>query len=261
MQRHGERLQDEQEVLSHLADIVIDAYAAESAVLRALAADGAARRRQPCTWRRRPPSCTKRPGASSCRRAAPWRRWPRATPLRVHLAALRRLLKLDPGEPGRGAAPTRRCRGRRRRLSVRVTARSERPGDSRRRGALWHTDGCEGAGDSCVALAVAGRDRPGAGLRAAGIARRRLPAQGRRGTGPQGRVLPRRRRLAGQAGRRRHLPAAHLLRHRSRLRAAGAAPAARGADPADDADLHRQDCARWSGSAISSSCCAAPRRS
>ncbi len=40
MQRHGDGLQHEQEVLSSLADIVIDAYAAESAVLRALAATG-----------------------------------------------------------------------------------------------------------------------------------------------------------------------------------------------------------------------------
>ena len=38
MQRHGDALQHEQEVLSSLADIVIDAYAAESAVLRAVAA-------------------------------------------------------------------------------------------------------------------------------------------------------------------------------------------------------------------------------
>jgi len=37
MQRHGDALQHEQEVLSSLADIVIDAYAAESAVLRAAA--------------------------------------------------------------------------------------------------------------------------------------------------------------------------------------------------------------------------------
>ena len=74
--------------------------------------------------------------------------------------------------------------------------------------------------------------RPGGGVRPAGIARRRLPAQGRRGARPQGRVLPRRRRLAGQARRLRHLPAAHLLRRRSRLRAAGAAAAARGAHPA-----------------------------
>jgi alkylation response protein AidB-like acyl-CoA dehydrogenase len=37
MQRFGEKLQDEQEVLTYLADILIDTYAAESAVLRALA--------------------------------------------------------------------------------------------------------------------------------------------------------------------------------------------------------------------------------
>ena len=37
MQRYGEKLQDEQEVLSYLADILIDTYAAESAVLRAQA--------------------------------------------------------------------------------------------------------------------------------------------------------------------------------------------------------------------------------
>jgi alkylation response protein AidB-like acyl-CoA dehydrogenase len=37
MQRYGDQLQDEQEVLSYIADIVIDAYAAESAVLRAQA--------------------------------------------------------------------------------------------------------------------------------------------------------------------------------------------------------------------------------
>jgi len=40
MQRHGDALQHEQEVLSSLADIIIDAYAAESAVLRAAAATG-----------------------------------------------------------------------------------------------------------------------------------------------------------------------------------------------------------------------------
>ncbi len=40
MQRHGDALQHEQEVLSSLADIVIDTYAAESAVLRAAAATG-----------------------------------------------------------------------------------------------------------------------------------------------------------------------------------------------------------------------------
>ena len=95
MQRHGERLQDEQEVLSHLADIVIDAYAAESAVLRALAA-------------------TARPGDASLHVAAATAVVHEASgrielsarsalaalaegdTARVHLAALRRLLKLAP---------------------------------------------------------------------------------------------------------------------------------------------------------------------
>jgi alkylation response protein AidB-like acyl-CoA dehydrogenase len=38
MQRYGEKLQDEQEVLSYLADILIDTYASESALLRAQSA-------------------------------------------------------------------------------------------------------------------------------------------------------------------------------------------------------------------------------
>ncbi|MFN2447354.1 MAG: acyl-CoA dehydrogenase family protein [Vicinamibacterales bacterium] len=38
MERYGEKMQDEQEVLSYLADILIDAYASESSVLRATAA-------------------------------------------------------------------------------------------------------------------------------------------------------------------------------------------------------------------------------
>ena len=42
MQRYGEKLQDEQEVLSYIADTLIDTYASESALLRALrAADDA----------------------------------------------------------------------------------------------------------------------------------------------------------------------------------------------------------------------------
>jgi alkylation response protein AidB-like acyl-CoA dehydrogenase len=42
MQTYGQKLNDEQEVLSYAADIMIDTYAAESAVLRARAAVGAA---------------------------------------------------------------------------------------------------------------------------------------------------------------------------------------------------------------------------
>jgi hypothetical protein len=40
MQRYGEKLTDEQEVLSYAADILIEAYACESAVLRAQAVSG-----------------------------------------------------------------------------------------------------------------------------------------------------------------------------------------------------------------------------
>ena len=112
MQRHGERLQDEQEVLSHLADIVIDAYAAESAVLRALAA-------------------TARPGDASLHVAAATAVVHEASG-RIELSARSALAALAegdtaagppggaaaaaearPGEPGRGAAPPRRCHGRR----------------------------------------------------------------------------------------------------------------------------------------------------
>ena len=42
MQTYGQKLNDEQEVLSYAADIIIDTYAAESAVLRARAASAAA---------------------------------------------------------------------------------------------------------------------------------------------------------------------------------------------------------------------------
>ena len=45
MQTYGQKLTDEQEVLMHLADIAIDVYSAESAVLRALAASQAKNRR------------------------------------------------------------------------------------------------------------------------------------------------------------------------------------------------------------------------
>ena len=80
MQRYGTKIEQEQEVLSFLADILIDTYAAESAVLRAQAAGG--RQAVEC---RTAPGCGKGRGerigraASSSRRAARWRRWPTAT--------------------------------------------------------------------------------------------------------------------------------------------------------------------------------------
>src|SRR5262249_8143439 len=47
MQTYGQKLTDEQEVLMHLADITMDVYAAESAMLRALAASERQDRRAP----------------------------------------------------------------------------------------------------------------------------------------------------------------------------------------------------------------------
>ena len=94
MQRFGNALQEEQEVLSSLADIVIDAYAAESAVLRALAAAGT------------PDAALHAAAAIVVAHEAAGRielaaraalaALGEGDTLRTHLAALRRLLKLTP---------------------------------------------------------------------------------------------------------------------------------------------------------------------
>ena len=94
MQRHGDKLQDEQEVLSHLADIVIDTYTSESALLRAQAAGS------------RPDRSLHAAAATACVHEAAGRvevsarhalaALAEGDTLRVHLAALRRLLKLTP---------------------------------------------------------------------------------------------------------------------------------------------------------------------
>lgn len=94
MQRFGDALQHEQEVLSSLADIVIDAYAAESAVLRAQAANGAV----DAALHAATAIVVTHEAAGRIELAA------RAAlaalgegdTLRTHLAALRRLLKLTP---------------------------------------------------------------------------------------------------------------------------------------------------------------------
>ena len=97
MQTYGEKLTDEQEVLSYAADILIDIYAAESAVLRA--------RRRPHRRARRRPSSTSPPRAcsSTTPRSASRRRRESALAamaegdtLRTLLAALRRVLKVTP---------------------------------------------------------------------------------------------------------------------------------------------------------------------
>ena len=74
MQTYGDKLADEQEVLTGAADIIIDVYAAESVVLRAGQAAARAPRR-----RGRACSSTTPPGASRSPRGTRSRRWPKAT--------------------------------------------------------------------------------------------------------------------------------------------------------------------------------------
>ena len=80
MQTYGEKLTDEQEVLMHLADIAIDVFSAESAVLRARAASDSERgRARRCTWTPHASSSTTRRCASTRRRARRSPRWSTAT--------------------------------------------------------------------------------------------------------------------------------------------------------------------------------------
>ena len=96
MQRYGDKLQDEQEVLSYIADILIDTYAAESAVLRAL--DASARSINGAALHVAAASVYTHEAAGRIELAA---RHGLATMadgdmLRTQLAALRRLLKVTP---------------------------------------------------------------------------------------------------------------------------------------------------------------------
>jgi alkylation response protein AidB-like acyl-CoA dehydrogenase len=95
MQRYGDKLQDEQEVLSYIADIVIDAYAAESAVLRAQAsANGnhaAALHADAASVYVQEASGRIELAARSCLAAMS-----DGDMLRTQLAALRRVLKVTP---------------------------------------------------------------------------------------------------------------------------------------------------------------------
>ncbi|MBP7776524.1 MAG: acyl-CoA dehydrogenase family protein [Acidobacteria bacterium] len=94
MQRFGDALEHEQEVLSSLADIVIDAYAAESAVLRALAAASgpeAALHAATATV-----VAHEAAGRIELAARAALAALGEGDTLRTHLAALRRLLKLTP---------------------------------------------------------------------------------------------------------------------------------------------------------------------
>ena len=96
LERYGEKLPDEQEVLSTAADILIDTYAAESAVVRAggaAAARGAEAGLQVETARAYVNDAAMRieTGARSALAAMA-----EGDTLRTHLAALRRILKVPP---------------------------------------------------------------------------------------------------------------------------------------------------------------------
>jgi alkylation response protein AidB-like acyl-CoA dehydrogenase len=96
MQRYGERIQDEQEVLSYLADILIDTYAAESSVLRATAVtDG----RQPNAERHQDAArlyVNEAAGRIELAARSALAAMAEGDVLRTQLAALRRLLKVTP---------------------------------------------------------------------------------------------------------------------------------------------------------------------
>ncbi|HWI16802.1 MAG TPA: acyl-CoA dehydrogenase family protein [Vicinamibacterales bacterium] len=96
MQRYGTKLEQEQEVLSYLADILIDAYAAESAVLRAQ--DAAGRKISQAGLHEDAARITVNEAAGRIELAARSALAAMADGdvLRTQLAALRRLLKVTP---------------------------------------------------------------------------------------------------------------------------------------------------------------------
>jgi len=96
MQRYGDKLQDEQEVLTYLADVLIDTYAAESALLRARRAVADAVRTADLQGDAASIYVHEAAGrievaARSCLAAMA-----EGDTLRTQLAALRRLLKVTP---------------------------------------------------------------------------------------------------------------------------------------------------------------------
>ena len=96
MQRYGTKLEQEQEVLSYLADILIDTYTAESAVLRAR--DAAARKLNNAEMHQHAARITVNEAAGRIELAARSALAAMADGdvLRTQLAALRRLMKITP---------------------------------------------------------------------------------------------------------------------------------------------------------------------
>ena len=96
MQRYGMKIESEQEVLSYLADILIDTYAAESAVLRAQ--DVSARKAGNAELHQQAASITVNEAAGRIELAArsALAAMAEGDTLRTQLAALRRLMKITP---------------------------------------------------------------------------------------------------------------------------------------------------------------------
>jgi alkylation response protein AidB-like acyl-CoA dehydrogenase len=96
MQRYGMKIEQEQEVLSYLADILIDAYAAESAMLRAR--DAVTRKVRNAELHHQAASITVNEAAGRIELAARSALAAMADgdTLRTQLAALRRLMKVTP---------------------------------------------------------------------------------------------------------------------------------------------------------------------
>jgi alkylation response protein AidB-like acyl-CoA dehydrogenase len=96
MQRYGMKIEQEQEVLSYLADILIDTYAAESAVLRARDAAGRKIRNADLHQHAAAVAVNEAAGRIELAARSALAAMADGDTLRTQLAALRRLLKITP---------------------------------------------------------------------------------------------------------------------------------------------------------------------
>jgi hypothetical protein len=96
MQRYGERIDKEQEILTYLADLCIDAYTAESAVLRAIAASELKRQDAALHVDAAAAFTHEAAGRVELSARAALAAMSEGDVLRTQLAALRRLLKVTP---------------------------------------------------------------------------------------------------------------------------------------------------------------------
>ena len=127
MQTYGEKLTDQQEVLTLAADIIIDVFAAESVLLRAESLRLKASRGQPdqtdSTRPRRGSTSPTRPRRVEIAARTALAAMSEGDTLRTLLAALRRILKVGARQHRRAPPPDRRRRGRQEGVSV-LTRRS-----------------------------------------------------------------------------------------------------------------------------------------